>query len=93
MTTLADFWDDDEAPYEPTPQDLAEYAEWSASLHDRDEPFCPADFGDYCPDCDREMADALLRESAAMSDEWYRQLCINSENGANGSNPGWRLDR
>jgi hypothetical protein len=80
VNTLPLSWPDDEPPYEPSPEDLAEYAAWSAEISDhRREDFCPADFGHYCEDCDREMAEALRLEAANMSDAWYRDLCARAE--------------
>ncbi len=84
----------DPPPYEPTPEDLAEYAEWSARVnHPRpdahpfpDELYCPADFGHYCEACDREMGEAMAREADAISDAWYLDLVAR----ADFRHDGWR---
>jgi hypothetical protein len=80
MATLPFPPDDDEPPpYEPSPEDLADYAAWSASIDPHKADYCPADFGHYCEDCDREMGEALARERDAMSDAWYRKLVALAE--------------
>jgi hypothetical protein len=91
-------YDPDDPPYEPTPQDLLEYAEWSAAMSAHDSSTCPgecpADYGLYCDECDREMASAMARAALAMSDGWYLDLCFRADHpGANGSNPDWRVNQ
>lgn len=78
-------------PYHPTDSDLLDYSAWSAdftaTLAPPIEPNyhagpCPADYGDYCPECDRERAELEAiehdRDLESWSDGWYRDLARSS---------------
>ena len=67
-------------PYRPTPDDLREYAAWSATLPGLHPTFeCPGDYGDYCEHCDREQAEAQAREHDNRSDGWYLDLLARAD--------------
>lgn len=91
-TARADCGDtrDFERPYEPTAEDWAEYSRWSDALAGAGhEAFCPADFGHYCEDCDREMAEAAAAQ-LAEGDGWYLDLVARALTGRSGGAADWR---
>jgi hypothetical protein len=85
-------------PYEPTPEDWAEYSSWAdtvVSIRPTPDPhaepwgdFCPADFGEPCPSCDRAAAEAaaLAHDADEASDGWYRDMLAR----ADFRHDGWR---
>jgi hypothetical protein len=84
MDNLPLFPDDDDPPFEPTPEDNAE----AARLAGEHGPECPADYGHYCEDCDREMAEAWAarHDAEQPTDGWYLDLVMR----AGISSDGWR---
>ncbi len=76
-------------PYQPTAEDLREYAAWSASLDQDMSAFCPADFGQPCEHCEA-MAAEHDRELEARTDGWYQDLINQAASPDFDPHNGWR---